>query len=62
MRKMYLGDGVYAEFSNGDIHLTTEDGIQVTNRIVLEPEVLAALLRFVERLRREHEVKNNGND
>jgi hypothetical protein len=39
--KVYLGDGVYAEFDRGEIVLTTENGIEVTNRIVLEPEVLA---------------------
>jgi hypothetical protein len=47
MMKSYLGDGVYAEIERGEIVLTTEDGINTTNRIVLEPEVLAALLRYL---------------
>lgn len=47
----YLGDGVYADFDGFSIILTTEDGISITNRIVLEPEVLAALTTYVERLR-----------
>lgn len=52
--KDYLGDGVYAEVTEyGDLVLTTSDGIRDTNRIVLEPEVLAALLRYVERIRAE---------
>jgi hypothetical protein len=46
-RKEYLGDGVYAEFDSAtlDVTLTTENGIETTNTIVLEPEVLDALER-----------------
>ncbi len=47
----YLGDGVYADFDGFYVVLTTEDGISVTNRIALEPEVLVALNQYVERLR-----------
>lgn len=49
--KQYIGDGVYAEFDAATLNviLTTEDGISVTNRIVLEPEVLDALGRFTKR-------------
>ena len=46
-QKQYIGDGVYVEFDGYDIVLTTEDGISVTNRIVLEFEVLASLLAYV---------------
>jgi hypothetical protein len=51
--KTYLGDGVYVARSELGLELTTEDGISVTNRIVLEPEVYAAFLLYVERLRAE---------
>jgi hypothetical protein len=48
--KIYLGDAVYADWSQyGDLVLTTEDGIRATNVIVLEPSVLAALLDYVQR-------------
>lgn len=51
MEKTYLGDGVYVDFVNSlGIALTTEDGIRATNRIVLEPEVYGALVRYVEAL------------
>ena len=51
--KSYLGDSVYAETdpnSNG-IVLTTDNGHDddPRNRIVLEPEVLNALRRFLAR-------------
>jgi hypothetical protein len=50
--KTYLGDAVYAELDRyGDLVLTTEDGIQETNRIVLEPEVLLNLEQYLERER-----------
>lgn len=47
-RKTYIGDGVYLEYNGYDLILTTEDGISVTNRIVLEPEVYTSLLKSVE--------------
>jgi len=43
--KTYLGDGVYIDLVepiDGTVVLTTEDGIEETNRIVMEPEVLRA--------------------
>jgi hypothetical protein len=48
--KMYLGDGVYADFDGFGITLHTErDG--GTHWIYFEPEVLAALFAYVERLK-----------
>jgi hypothetical protein len=47
--KLYLGDGVYLTFLDYGILLTTENGIVVTNRIVLEPEVYMALVQYMKR-------------
>ena len=61
MNKEYLGDAVYIEVNRfGDIILTTEDGVNVTNRIVLEPSVLEAFENYLRRLRRE--LENNASD
>ena len=50
-RKTYLGDGAYAELDQyGDLILTTEDGISITNRIVLGGAEYQALVDFVNRL------------
>jgi hypothetical protein len=49
--KVYLGDAVYAAVTELGLELTTEDGVSVTNRIVLEPEVLEALSRFLDRFK-----------
>lgn len=46
--KTYLGDGVYVEWRADDVRLTTENGVETTNSIILEPEVLEALLFWVE--------------
>lgn len=51
--KVYLGDSVYAEFEiNGRITLTTENGLPTdpSNTIFLEPEVINALIRFVDKI------------
>lgn len=51
MNKTYLGDAVYVELSDyGEVILTVDDGIQVTNHIVLEPEVLNELIIWLNRL------------
>ena len=49
--KKYLGDGVYAvEDDAGTIVLTTENGIDVTNTIYLDPDVINALQDYLEEL------------
>lgn len=45
--KVYLGDGVYCEDDGHGIILTTENGIEASNTIYLEREVLDKLLSFV---------------
>jgi len=48
--KTYLGDGVYAEWTDwGDLILTTENGIRATNTIVFEPDVLRSLVDLLKR-------------
>lgn len=46
--KVYLGDSVYAEFDGHFVTLTTENGIEATNTIYLEPQVQIALVKFFE--------------
>lgn len=58
-RKRYIGDGVYADFDGYALVLTTENGIQVDNRIVVEGEVWTALVDYVKDLRAA-EVKPQG--
>jgi len=48
--KQYLGDSVYAEFDGDGIVLTTENGFGgPSNKIYLEPEILANLNLFVDK-------------
>ncbi len=48
--KRYLGDGCYVAFDGYAVVLTTEDGVSVTNRIVIEPAVYQALHAYVRQL------------
>ena len=52
MGKSYLGDSVYARFEGLDLILTTENGIleDPSNTIVLEYDVLQALLVYVKKI------------
>ena len=56
MSKRYIGDGVYVEFDGFALVLTTENGISVQNRIVLEPSVYEQLVAFVDDLRADREA------
>lgn len=48
--KFYLGDGVYvALLETGQILLTTENGIEVTNRVYLEYREFKKLSGIVDR-------------
>ncbi len=51
MHKDYMGDGVYVERDDAtwDIILTTENGVEVTNRIVLEHGLLDGINKWVKR-------------
>lgn len=48
--KQYLGDSVYADFDGFAVTLTTENDPSVgpSNVIIMEPEIIAALNRYVE--------------
>lgn len=51
MKSTYLGDGVYIEETArapGMLKLYTSNGIEETNVIWLEPEVIEALILFLE--------------
>lgn len=49
--KRYIGDGAYIDFDGYAVVLTTEDGILVQNRVVLEPEVLMQFEAYLVWLR-----------
>ena len=51
--KDYLGDGVYANVEGDTIVLTTENGFRNYNTIFLEPEVLAALEKYIAKVKGE---------
>ena len=49
-KKEYVGDGVYVERDHyGDFIVTTENGWEITNRVVLEPSVAEALVAYMRR-------------
>ena len=48
MNKTYLGDSVYVEDDGYFMILTTENGDGPTNVIYLEPQVCAALAKYVK--------------
>ena len=62
MTKQYIGDAVYVDWDGYALVLTTEDGIRVISRIVLEPEVYTALVQYVERLSDEYRQDNRSRD
>lgn len=54
MKKVYLGDAVYADYDGYQIRLTVEYGTgEATAEIYLEPAVYAALVRYAEGLKHD---------
>jgi len=53
MGKKYLGDGVYVDYDGFNVVLTTENGVEEGNRIVLEPSVKSELNRYINDLNKE---------
>jgi len=50
MKKVYLGDGLYAENDGFGFWLTAENGISVLEKVYLEPQVLDSFLKYVEKI------------
>lgn len=48
MQKEYLGDGAYVDFDGYHFKLTAENGIEATDTICLEPEVLKSFFDYVK--------------
>lgn len=57
MAKAYIGDGVYVEHDGYALVLTTENGLSVQNRIVLESGVYANPVDYVEHLKKRQDSK-----
>lgn len=46
----YLGDGLYASFDGYMVRLYASNGMQVTNEVWLEPEVLESFKIFMKKI------------
>lgn len=51
----YLGDGVYIGYIDNDIVLITHNGLDTENCIVLEDQVLTALLKYLNKHGKDEE-------
>lgn len=49
MNKTYLGDGVYIEQISDGFVLTTFNGLETTNLIILENNVADELVKYIKR-------------
>lgn len=50
--KEYLGDGLYVRVIDDTVWLTSENGIEVLDAVALEPQVLNAFVRYLERFKK----------
>ena len=48
--RVYLGDGVYADFDGYQVWIWTSNGIRESERIALEPSVIRNLLDYAKRV------------
>ena len=62
-RMNYIGDGAYVDIDGDCVILTTSNGVETTNRIVLEPRVLQTLMRYLnERIGSRLSLRDIPND
>jgi hypothetical protein len=59
-KKIYLGDSVYAEWLDNQLILTTENGLpeDPSNLIYLEPEVIEALQKYWDYIKKHIAEEN----
>lgn len=49
-KKIYLGDGAYAEFDGQGINVTAENGREVLDTVYLDPLAFKTLLEFAKEM------------
>jgi len=49
--KVYLGDGLYAEFDGYQFEVYASNGMFKTNRVFMEPPVVTSFFEYVARIR-----------
>lgn len=47
-RKTYLGDGAYVQWDGNGLKLTAENGIEATDTVYLEVEVIGSFLQYLK--------------
>jgi hypothetical protein len=47
MNDAYLGDGLYAAHDGHIVELYASNGVERTNRVFLDPDTLAAFIRYI---------------
>lgn len=52
-KAQYLGDGLYADYDGYQIRLYASNGIETSNQVFLEPNVVDAFLSYIARVRKE---------
>ena len=55
----YLGDGLYADFDGYQIELYASNGVNTTNRVFLDPQVLEQFINYVEQLKESLTKRTN---
>jgi len=49
--KTYIGDGAYVEVEHGRVKLTTNNGYEDTNTILMEGPVVESFIRWVQKIK-----------
>ncbi len=54
VQKEYLGDGLYVDFDGYQVRLSANNGIEDTNVVYLDSDLLKAFLNYIERLKESY--------
>lgn len=56
--KDYIGDGVYIQDTGYSILLTAENGVEVQDRIELDPSMVEAIVRYGKRIEEDRKANS----
>lgn len=51
--KTYIGDSIYLEFNEQYFKITTNNGMDNTNTILIEPELMEDIILFVQKVQKD---------
>jgi hypothetical protein len=54
--QQYLGDGLYASFDGFQVEVFSHDGLNKTNSVFMEPDILDSFIGFIKSIKQKESL------